>query len=174
MRTRGGRLREATWPRWYGNAAAIVALLIAALATTPAHALGPQLKLVPLSTAADGSVRLRAYIYSPVPLGAYTLQLSFNPTLLELVNIDGGGAEFASAPFSNPATFASGMVRFSAIQPARMDGPTGKCHVATFTLRPRVAKVRTRVQLEAIVVADTLGSTYQLPKRLKTVATRKR
>jgi hypothetical protein len=46
--------------------------------------------------------------------------------------------------------------------------------VATFTWRPRVAKVRTRVQLEAIVVADTLGSTYQLPKRLKTVATRKR
>ena len=174
MHTGGGRLRNTAWLRWHAGAAVVVAMVGAALAAAPAYASGPQLKLVSNRAAADGSLQVKAYVYSRVPLGAYTLELTFDPSLFELVSLDGGSAEFASSPFNNPATFPSGVVRFSAFQPGRMDGPTGKCHVATFTWRPRVAKVRTRVTLEAIIVADTLGSTYRVPPRVKTLVTRQR
>lgn len=146
-----------------------VALLIAAelLVASVAFAGGPRLRLQRERTNQDESVRVKAFVLSPVPLGAYTLDLSFDPALLELVDISGGSAEFGSAPIKNPEQFAGGVVRFSAFQPVRMDGPRGRCHVATFTFRPRVQDGRTRIELSAVTVADTAGSKYEAPKRKK-------
>ena len=55
-----------------------------------------------------------------------------------------------------------------------MYGPMGLCHVATLTLKPHATKGSTRVEVEAIVVADTLGSVYHLSKSHRTLRLRGR
>ena len=149
-------------------------MLAGPLVGAPAYAAGPQLKLARERTRVGEPVRLKVFVSSGVPLGAYTLQLSFDPSVLNLVSITGGTAEFAAPPITNPEKFASGMVRFSAFQPMRMDGPLGLCHVATLSFTPRATKGSTRVEVEAIVLADTLGSTYPRSKRHRTLRLRGR
>jgi len=144
-------------------------LLVSLLAAGPSSAAELQLRLVRERTVPSAPLRFKVYVSSPVPLGAYTLQLSFDPAILELQSLDGGSGEFAGAPTSNPERFHSGVVRFSAFQPARMDGPMGLCHVATATFRPRVARGKARLEVQAITVADTAGAKYHVPKRRKTV-----
>lgn len=165
-----GRLQRASRKLLCSVAAVMLAL---PLAKAPAHA-GPQLRIIRDRTTGTDPVTVRAIIYSAVPLGAYTLQLSFDPSVLELVGIGGGDAEFAAVPFNNPGKFSTGVVRFSAFQASRMDRPTGQCHVATFTFRPRVARARTTVEVAAIVLADTHGVRYQTHQRHKTVMIRPR
>jgi len=135
---------------------------------------GPQIKLAREHTGPGDPFRLRVFVSSDVPLGAYTLQLSFAPAALELTSISGGSAEFAAPPITNPEKFASGVVRFSAVQPTRMDGPRGLCHVATLSFTPRATKGSTRVEVEAITIADTLGSTYPRTSRHRTLRFRGR
>jgi hypothetical protein len=130
------------------------------LAMTPAYAARPQVKLAREPTRSSASFTLRVVVSSDVALGAYTLQLRFDPSALELTSIGGGTGEFAAPPITNPGQFASGVVRFSAFQPVNMDGPKGLCHVATLNFRPRATKGSTRVEVEALTIADTLGSTY--------------
>lgn len=172
MRISRGPQQRATVTGWHGVAAVILGLLAALLAAAPTHASGPKLKLGRFHTSANAPLTVKVFVYSRVALGAYTLQLSFDPAVLDLVGISGGSAEFAPAPFANPETFASGVVRFSAFQPLRLDGPVGHCHVATLTFQPQVARGRTRIELQAITLADTLGSTYHPPKRRKTLRLR--
>src|SRR5689334_17200381 len=48
------------------------------------------------------------------PLGAYTVDVTYDETVVVIDAIDGGTtSEFAGAPFANPATFASGTTRVS-------------------------------------------------------------
>jgi len=136
------------------------------------YATGPQLKLARAHTRAREPFTLKVFVASAVPLGAYTLQLSFDPAVLELTRIGGGSAEFAAPPVTNPEKFPSGVVRFAAFQPVRLDGPVGLCHVATLSFKPRATKGSTRVQVEAVTVADTLGSTYRLPSTHRTLRLR--
>lgn len=142
------------------------------LVTAPVCATEPQLKLAREHTRASEPFKLKVFVSSNVPLGAYTLQLSFDPSALELTSINGGSAEFAAQPITNPEKFASGIVRFSAFQPMRMDGPVGLCHVATLTFTRRATKGSTRVQIEAVTLADTVGSTYRPPKVHRTLRVR--
>ena len=166
-----GQLRRASLMLLRGVAAVMLAL---PLVTAPAYAAGPQIKLVRERTRASEPFKLRVVVSSGVPLGAYTLQLSFDPSVLELTSIGGGRGEFATQPITNPGEFGSGVVRFSAFQPTRMDGPMGLCHVATVTLKPRATKGSTRVEVEAVIIADTLGSTYPRSKSHRTLRVRGR
>jgi hypothetical protein len=159
-------LRRLGRPRLYRDAVGLLTAAIVGLAVRPTLASGPQLEL---RAPAAAPTRVEVYISSPVPLGAYTLQFSFDPAKLELLRIAGGRAEFAAAPFANRQQFSTGKVRFSALQSMRMDGPTGVCHVATLTFRPRVPGGRTRIEVEAITLSDTRGSTYHPPKRTRTL-----
>jgi len=73
-------------------------------ATAPVYATGPQLKARE-HTRPGEPFRLRVFISSAVPLGAYTVQLSFAPAALELTSISGGSGEFAAPPITNPEQF---------------------------------------------------------------------
>lgn len=147
--------------------------------TSPAYlaadSVEPRLKLAPSRPWRD-PLTVRVLIYGPVPFGAYTVQVSFDPAALELMAVEGGKtAEFSAPPLSDPAAFARGTVRFSAFQARRLDGPIGKVHLATLRFRPRGApragvssgrELRsTYVRVEAITVADTHGAKYRPPPR---------
>lgn len=166
-----GRLHRASGNLLRGIAAV---MLVFSLVTPPAQAVGPQIKLARERTRATEPFKLKVFVSSNVPLGAYTLQLSFDPSVLELTSIDGGAAEFSAQPITNPEKFAGGVVRFSAFQPVKMNEPIGLCHVATVTLTPRAKKGSTRVEVEAVIIADTLGSTYPPSKRHRTLRLRGR
>jgi len=136
----------------------------------------PQLKMAQQRGAAARSVKVDIYVYSPVPLGAYTLQLSFDPAQLELAAIAGGRTrEFGGEPVANQTAFASGNVRFSAFQAASLESPSGRVHVATLTFHTkdratgagaRHARLQVAaVAIEAITLADTQGQTYQPGQR---------
>lgn len=155
--------------RW--TTAVLVALPVV---SSLAYAASPQLKLARQPTRPGAPVTLRVFIASPAPVGAYTLQLAFDAAALELVDLGGGRAEFAAPPVSNPGSFPSGVVRFSAFQPVTMEGPIGLCQVATLTFKPRAVKGSTRVEVEAVIIADTLGSTYQAAKVHRTLRLRGR
>jgi len=146
--------------------------------TSPAHvaaaSVDPLLKLAASRPGRD-PLTVRVLIYSPVPIGAYTVDVSFDPAVLELVAVDGGkAAEFNAAPLSNPAAFASGTVRMSAFQMRRLEGPSGAVHVATLRLQPRAGPAtqasrklrRTELEARVVVLADTHGVTYRpAPRR---------
>ena len=166
-----GQLQRTSWKVLRGVAALALSL---PLVTAPASAAGPQLKLAREHARASEQFRLRVFVSSDVPLGAYTLQLSFAPAALELTSVSGGSGEFAAQPITNPEKFSSGVVRFSAFQPTRMDGPMGLCHVATLSFTPRATKGSTRVEVEVITIADTLGSTYPRTTRHRTLRFRGR
>lgn len=151
---------------------AVFAMLAALLLAVPADAAGPRLKLRRARGSTADAPLVALYVLSSAPLGAYTLQLSFDPSVLELRSVGGGSAEFGATPFNDPSEFSTGVVRFSAFQVMGMNGPKGRCHVATFAFRPRVNKGRTRVTVEAITFADTKGNTYQPPKYVKNVVFR--
>ena len=171
MRSSARVLRRLGRSRLYRDAVGLVTVAIVALAVRPTLASGPQLQL---RAPATGPTRVEVYISSPVPLGAYTLQFSFDPAKLELLRIAGGRAEFAAAPSANRQQFSTGKVRLSALQSVRMDGPTGLCHVATLSFRPRVLRGQTRVEVEAITLSDTRGVTYHPAKRARTLRLRGR
>jgi hypothetical protein len=166
-----GRLQRGSLNLLCGVAAMMLAL---PLGKAAAYAARPQVKLARERTRAGEPFKLKVFVSSGVPLGAYTLQLSFDPAVLELTSIGGGAADFAAQPITNPGKFASGVVRFSAFQPMRMDGPRGLCYVATLTFEPRASKGGTRVEVEALTIADTLGSTYPPSKGHRTLRFRGR
>lgn len=151
----------------------LVGCLIVAL-PVPVEARQPRLKITHHGQRGGGTIQVNVYIDSAIALGAYTLELEFDTTILELLDIEGGAGEHSAAPITNRALFPSGKVRFAAFQTQRNDLPSGKRHVATLEFRPRVSRANTRIHLRPVVVADTLGSTYSLAPRPRTLRIRAR
>lgn len=167
-----------TWQRrpWWrhGLSAVLLGTFIVAAVGDSASAQVPQpllrLKRIRPPRGTTEPLKVQVSVSSRVPLGAYTFQLSFDSSALELLNIDGGAADFAAAPFTDPQRFGAGVVRFSGFQPLRMDGPIGRCHLATLYFRPRTPRGRTQVDVEVVTLADTVGSTYHPRARRKRVS----
>lgn len=127
-----------------------------------AHArMTPRLRLV-LHATTDDRTTVQVLVYTRVPLGAYTLQMSFDPRAVAVVDLQGGSTpEFAAVPMVDRGRFDSGELRFAAFQAARRGGPRGRVHVATLTFR-RVQQpaAATELAVEAITLADTEGIKY--------------
>lgn len=160
---------------WLCASLVLAAIALTALAAPASAETGrPRLKLQRVVTRGTDEIQLRVLVYSPVPLGAYTLEVSFDPSLAELVGIAGGEADFAASPAFDRNQFSSGVVRLSAFQARQMSGPRGRCHVATLTLRSRVERARARISLKAPTIADTSGLTYEVREIRKTFTLRRR
>jgi len=66
-----------------------------------------------------------------VPLGAYSLTLTYDATVLTIASVAGGKNQaFASAPTTNAGSFASGSTNISAFQTSSVTDPTGGVSVA--------------------------------------------
>jgi len=170
MRAGGRRSRLAAVG---GRFAVLMALglVSATLAASPCWAL-PQVKLVQEKAASGDTVRVKVFVYTRAPLGAYTFRVSHDPATVDVLSIDGGAAEFSASPVANPSEFTQGAARFAAFQAARLDGPTGKIHVATITLRARPGTNRPRTTIEPLTLADTTGRTYRALRRGTTLRLR--
>lgn len=149
-------------------------LSLGSLLPNEAEARLPQVRLRQERTAAGQDLRVKVYLYSKAPVGAYTLELAFDPAELEVVGFERGAAEeFSMAPVANRSDFDSGRVRFSAFQYSRLDGPQHRVHVATIKLRPRPSdstekrRRSARLQVRTIMFADTEGRRYRLPDRTR-------
>ena len=60
------------------------------------------------------------------PLGAYSLTVTYDPTVLTIASVEGGNSpEFAGTPTTNPGSFTSGSTNISAFQTGSLTGPTG-------------------------------------------------
>jgi cysteine-rich repeat protein len=99
-------------------------------------------------------------INTTAPLGAYTVEISCNASLLEIVKpVAGGAGEFSGNPTQN----VSGCnAILSAFQASRLDGPTGAVHVArvTFKVKPTTVPgsvIPITITIEELV--DTEGAT---------------
>src|SRR5262249_47676531 len=115
-------------------ASATAALI--ALVPSMAHALRPHLRLVSPRPTLGGEFRAQVYIDASYPLGAYTIELTFNPALVQVQHIDPGTSDgFEGKIFADPGQFASGTVRFAAFQAQSLATPTGKIHIADVTLK---------------------------------------
>ncbi len=95
----------------------------------------------------------------PAALGAYTVDLVYDPAVIVIGSIVGGAApEFSSAPQANPNSFGTGSTRVSAFQGSSLESPTGTVEVMhiTFTV---VGAGGSRGTLEVVprIVADTDG-----------------
>jgi hypothetical protein len=61
-----------------------------------------------------------------IPLGAYSLTVTYDPTVLTIASVAGGNRpEFAGAPTTNPGSFTSGRTNIAAFQTSSLTGPTG-------------------------------------------------
>lgn len=154
----------------------LLGLAALVLPAARAEAGGPSLRLAFPHATADGRLAVQALIVSPVPLGAYTLRLTFDRAAVAVQRIDGADdGPFAKRPITNSAAFKTGSVRFSSFQAERLDGPTGRVRVATIYLtRIPGRRRRVRLRLEAITVADTAGRTYGTGPGRRTVSLVKR
>ena len=60
------------------------------------------------------------------PLGAYSLTVTYDPTVLTIASVEGGNSpEFAGTPTTNPGSFTNGSTNISAFQTGSLTGPTG-------------------------------------------------
>ncbi len=92
-----------------------------------------------------------------LPLGAYAVRVTFDPAVLSLTAVAGGGEPaFSSAPGFDPASFATGATIVAAYQAASLDGPRGALRVArlSFLVNGAPGSVTT-IGLEALTLAAT-------------------
>ena len=172
MQAGGCRSRQAAVGGRFAVLVTALWLVSATLAASSCWAL-PQVKLVQDKAASGDTVRVKVFVYSRAPLGAYAFRLSHHPATLDLLSIDGGAAEFSAPPVTNPSEFTQATVRFAAFQAARLEGPTGKVHVATITLRARSRTNRPRITIDPLTLADTAGRTYRVLRRGTTLRLRR-
>jgi len=67
-------------------------------------------------------------------LGAYTVDVAYDPAVIAIDRIGGGTApEFSGAPQANPDSFGSGLTRVSAFQNTSLESPTGTVDVMRIT-----------------------------------------
>jgi len=94
------------------------------------------------------------------PLGAYTLIMIFDPTVVAMNGLTGGMTdEFSGTPIANSADFPTGRVRLSAFNSSSLDVPTGVVSVATMTFDVTGAPgTSTDLGIEIQTVADTNGA----------------
>lgn len=92
-------------------------------------------------------------------LGAYTLDITYDPAVVTIASIAGGTtAEFAVPPITNPARFASGRVRLVAFNSASFTAPAGLVSVARITFNAvGLPGASTSLGLEIITLANTDG-----------------
>lgn len=151
----------------------VAALILTFALAAEAHAAGPKLKLRRQRGHGEAQ-RIEVYILSrAMPVGAYTLEVSFDPAQAQLVSIESGNTpEFSSAPISNRESYESGKVRFSAFQTSSMDGPTGRVQVATLVFKSvpgARTRRRSRIKVKAVTLADTKGRPFAVEERSKTI-----
>jgi hypothetical protein len=69
-----------------------------------------------------------------MPLGAYSLTVTHDPTVMTNASVAGGnGVEFAGTPTTNTGSVASGSTKISAFQTSSLTGPTGIVSVSRLT-----------------------------------------
>jgi hypothetical protein len=142
-------------------------------------------KLVRVRRSDHGFARLKVYVLTRRALGAYTFQVSFDPSVLKIENIEAGTEPAFTAPVCNPAQFASGRTRFSAFQNRSLDRPLGAVHVATLVFGRGQGPPSTRrtalqaasirrapVEVQAITLAETDGARRTARARTRTVTLR--
>lgn len=141
-------------------------LLLAHPAVDAWGALGePRLRLA-RGAISSTEVQFRVLLVSGVPVGAYTMEIRFDPEAMELVDVRGGVAsQFISAPITNRQAFATGVVRFSAFQAQEVGQPTGKVHVATIVARPRGGNDKVKLRVQPVTVSDTSGNRFVVKRR---------
>src|SRR5262249_40567048 len=69
-----------------------------------------------------------------IPLGAYTIAIEYDPSVVTIASIAGGSTlEFSGAPTTKPSSFTSGTTRISAFNTTSLTSPTGLVSVARVT-----------------------------------------
>jgi hypothetical protein len=91
------------------------------------------------------------------PLGTYTLELHYDPSVITINSIAGGSVpEFSTAPMANPATFNTGSTRFNAVNFLSLTTPTGQVNVANVTFNAvGNAGENSNIDLVVVTLRDT-------------------
>src|SRR2546427_811249 len=114
---------------------AVVATLGVAAGATPAEGHAAQAALSCPATAQPGqqlTAEVRIDIAAPRALGAYSIMLTYDPTIVKIASAAGGTArEFSAAPALS--TTDRGTTNISAFQSVSLTSPTGKVSVARIT-----------------------------------------
>ena len=149
-------MRQVAFLRRIGWALLMVALAVPA----SARPTDPTVRL--RSTELNGdTIRVRVVVRSRKSVGAYSVNLSFDPKTVELVGVDGGDApEFSARP--TVAAGTPGRLQFGAFQTASTTGPTGRVNVATITLRRLRPKVGRLLRLRRATVVDTAARSHDM------------
>src|SRR3989442_65157 len=125
---RRGRRQAALW-------AAVLMVMAGALA--PAESRGANAVLSCPGTALAGNqftTEVTIDVGPTTALGAYSIQLSYDPTVLTIASVAGGNtAEFSGAPTTDPASFTTGTTNISAFQSSSLTSPTGVVSVTKIT-----------------------------------------
>ena len=126
----------------------VVATLGVAAGGTPAEGRAAQAALSCPATAQPGqqlTAEVRIDIAAPRALGAYSIMLTYDPTVVKIASAAGGTArEFSAAPALN--TTDRGTTNISAFQSVSLASPTGKVSVARITFDV-VATARTTASI---------------------------
>jgi hypothetical protein len=97
-------------------------------------------------------------------LGAYLMELTYDPSVLKIEDISGGAApEFSAKPVSNTAGFTTGQTLFAAVNVKSLDSPGANVNVAVVTFRvlKSVGNEGTTVVLKPVSLQDTNGLDIQ-------------
>jgi len=94
------------------------------------------------------------------PLGAYTLVVTYDQTVVTIASIAGGTtSEFSGAPVTDEGTFTSGMTRLSAFNGASKTSPSGQVSIARVTFNAVGAPgSSSALGLQISKLADTDGN----------------
>lgn len=94
------------------------------------------------------------------PLGAYTVEITYDKNVVTIASVAGGTTpEFSGPPVTNSADFTSGRTRISAFNSASVTAPTGVVSVARVTFNAvGTAGSSTDLGLTVITIADTGGN----------------